>query len=256
MGFTKKILEEHTIKYIITFVIAALLLNPIRNGLISASQSGKLEAIAIIMGIVSLCSLTGYFAFSYTVVGKVWVQRFFGYLCTFFLGLSLMLSLMIIYFIATIWVPEMQLVWLVVLLSLYIGTIIFDNLDLLRMGLDVAATSFFEKDHSGKDKFSIALQFLKEGQRLQYANSLIGQAMIELGKEKRNDSILEEGKWIIQNSDQEQHIIDQRVAKTFEQYGDKNHKIKSMVKDLNNHQNQNVADSLIANILELVRETL
>ena len=254
MGFTKKILEEHAIKYFITFVIAAILLNPIRKGLISTSQSGKLEAIAVIMGIVTLCSLTGYFAFSYTTVGKIPIQRFFGYLCTFFLGLSLLLSLMIIYFIAIIWVPEMQMVWLAVLLSLYIGTVVFDNLDLLRMGMDVAATSFFEKDNSNKDRFTMALQFLKEGQRLQYANSLIGQAMIELGKEKRNHPILEEGEGIIKNSDQEQHIIDQRVARTFEKYP--NQKIKSMVQELKEGQNQNVADSLIANLLELARETL
>ncbi len=256
MAFTKRILEEHLIKYTLTFVIAALLLNPIRKGLLAASQSGKLEAIAVIMGIITLCSLTGYFAFSYTTVGKVFVQRFFGYLCTFFLGLSLLLSLMIIYFIAVIWVPEMQLVWLAVLLSLYIGTVIFDNLDLFRMGMDVAATSFFEKGHSKKDQFSMALKFLKEGQRLEYANSLIGQAMIELSNEKRNSEILEAGKWISNNTDKNQHTIDHKVAITFEQYGNQNQKIKMMVEDLKKGQNQSVADSLIANLLEVVRDTL
>ena len=254
MSFTKKILYEHLVKYVFTYTILAVLWNPIKTGLVIASKSGKLEAIAVVMGIVSLCSLTGYFAFSYTTVSKRFLPRIFGYFCTFFLGLSLLLSLAIIYFIALIWIPEMQLVWMATLLSLYIGTVIFDNLDLLRMGLDVAATNFFEKDHENysDSKFSSIIHFLKEGQRLEYANSLIGQAMVELGKEKKDKEISESGKWILDNSNKEQHIIDEKVAETFSKYN-KDQKIKKITADLLAKQNQNIADSLIANLLEIIK---
>ena len=122
MDFTKKILKEHAIKYVIIFVITAFLWFPIKRGLILASESAKLEAIAVIMGIVSLCALTGYFAFSYTTVGKSSLHRFFGYLCTGLLTIPLILTWLILYFIAVIWVPEMKFVWGFVLLTLYLGT--------------------------------------------------------------------------------------------------------------------------------------
>ena len=98
--------------------------------------------------------------------------------------------------------------------------------------------------------------FLKEGQRLEYANSLIGQAMVELGKEKSNEKILNEGKWILDNSEKEQQLIDRKIAKTFEEYGEKNPKIKHILNDLMKDQNQSVADSLIANLLEIMRNEL
>ena len=77
MKFAKKIFLEQAIKYVITFIVVALLWGPCKNGLDNAAASGNLEAIAVIMGIVSLCALTGYFAFSYTTVGKSPTQRFF-----------------------------------------------------------------------------------------------------------------------------------------------------------------------------------
>ena len=256
MSFTKKILIEHSIKYGLTFIIAASLWNYIEHGLLLAAASDKLDAIAVIMGIISLCSMSGYFAFSYTTVGKQLRERFFGYLCTFFLGIALILSLIIIYFIAVIWVPEMKLIWGLILLSLYIGTYIFDNLDLLRMGLDVAATNFFEKGYSekSKDNFSTVIQFLKEGQRLEFSNALIGKAMIELGQEKENLQLQEAGRWILDNSNKSQHKIDKRIAQAFSVYSKKDEKIRKIIEDLQKGQTQNIADSLIANLLDLAKE--
>jgi len=256
MSFTKKILKEHSIKYMVTFIITALMWNPIRYGLMGAAKSGKLESIAVVMGIIVLCSLTGYFAFSYTAVGKKFVQRFFGYLCTFFLGISLILSLIVIYFIAAIWVPSMALVWGSILFSLYIGTVIFDNLDLLRMGLDVFATSYFEKGHLKKseDELSAVIQFLKEGQRLEFANSLIGQGIIKLGEDKKDLRLQKAGKSILDQSDSSQHEIDRKVAETFSVYAKTDLKIRDIVTDLKKGQSQSIADSLIVNLLEIVKE--
>ena len=65
---------------------------------------------------------------------------------------AITLSLIIVYFIAVIWIPEMTLVWGITLFSLYLGTALFDNLDLMRMGLDISATRFFEKENLDKSK--------------------------------------------------------------------------------------------------------
>ncbi len=257
MSFRQRILFESGIKYLFILILAFFSWNPIVEGLQHASESGKLESIAIIMSIVSLSSITGYFAFSYTTVGKHIHERIFGYAATFFLGLSLLLSLIINYNIAAIWVPEMQMIWFLILGSLYIGTILFDNLDLLRLGMDVAATSFFEKAHTfggtGMDKISTTVDFLKEGQRLPYANSLIGQALIELGKLKDHDEFIQVGDWILENSNSTQQEVDKKIAGTFAPLGEKDKKIEEFVESLNKGQSQHIADNLIANLIERVK---
>jgi|SRR3989344_1389016 len=258
MTFRQKIIFESALKYVLIFIIAFLSWNPISQGLQAAADSGKLESIAIIMSIVSLSSITGYFAFSYTTVGKHFNERIFGYAATFFLGLSLLLSLIINYNIAAIWVPEMQMIWLLILGSLYIGTILFDNLDLLRLGMDVAATTFFEKAHNfgsaGSDKISATVSFLKEGQRLPYANGLIGQALLELGKTKENNGFIEVGEWILDNTEASQKEVDKKVAEAFSDYGKKDKKIEEFVSSLNKGETQYIADNLIANLIERVKE--
>lgn len=257
MNFRQKILLENAIKYVFILVIAYLCWSPIVQGLQMAAESGKLESIAVIMSIVSLSSITGYFAFSYTTVGKISHERIFGYGATFFLGLSLALSLVINYNIAVLWVPEMQMMWLLVLGSLYIGTILFDNLDLLRLGMDVAATSFFENAHNltgkGSDKIDTTISFLKQGNRLPYANSLIGQAFVELGKEKENPELIKTGQWILENSYAPQHEIDKKVAQSFEEYAKKDKKIEEFIISLKKGQTQVIADNLIANLIEIVK---
>lgn len=256
MEFTRKILLEHTVKYALIILITYILWTPIQHGLEAANESGKLEAIAVIMGIVSLCSLTGYYAFSYTVVGKDFAQRYFGYLCTFFLGVALLLSLLVIYFVSVISVPELKLVWMLILGCLYIGTILFDNLDLLRMGMDVAATNFFEKSSfaQSKDKFGHIVDFLKENYRLETSNTLIGKAIIMLGTENSDDKIISGGRWIVKNSDRPQHEIDNKVADIFLDCAKGDAHIKKILISLKNNQPKHIADTLIAELLEKMRE--
>ncbi len=254
MTFGTRIFIEHQIKYAIIVLIAFFLWDPIREGLLLAADANKLEAIAVIMGIVTLCSLSGYYAFSYTTVSKKAGQRFFGYLCTFFLGISILISLIIIYHIATIWVPEMKIIWGMSLFSLYIGTFIFDNLDLSRMGMDVAATSFFEKGHLGKQENELTktINFLKEGHRLPFANNLIGKAIVTLGESKKKKTWITTGEWIQDNSIKSQKEIDLKVVKIFTSFGKKDKVIADILAALKKGQEQNVADVLIGRLLERI----
>lgn len=257
MSFKTKILIEHSIKYLIIFLIAAFFWHQTNTGLKQAQESGFLDSIAVIMSLISVACITGYFAFSYTTVGKQFWERFFGYIATFFLGISLIFSLIILYQIAVIWVPQMQMVWLIILGSLYIGTVLFDNLDLLRMGMDVAATNFFETAHlnkSSSDKLSTTISFLKEGHRLPYANSLIGQALIELGKTKENQNLTKAGTWILDNSDSSQESIDHKVADAFSSYAKSDKKIEDFTDSLRKNQPQHIADNLIAHLIERVKD--
>jgi len=253
MNFKKKILIENSIRYLLIFLVIALFWNRINFGLISISDSGNLEAIAVVMGIISLCALTGYFAFSYATVGKGNLHRFFGYLSASFLTIPLILTWVVLYFIASIWIPEMKFLWGIILGTLYLGTLIFDWLDLLRIGKDIAATSFFEKGNmSPKDEFSTMINLLKEGQRLEHSYIIIGKPVIDLGKEKNDSKIIFTGKWVINNPKKGQHATDKKIAETFERYAKKDRKIKHIINDLKKGQEQNIADSLIANLLELV----
>lgn len=256
MTFQQKILAEHAVKYLIITVILWLSWSSITAGLSNAVQSGKLEAIAVIMGIVALCSLTGYYTFSYTVVAKTPIQRYFGYLCTLLMGVSLTISLFIIYFIATLWVPEMSMVWSGVLGSLYLGTVIYDNFDLLRMGKDVAAINFFEtsigsgvtadEDHL----LEATVEYLREGQRLPFANSLIGRAVTELGQDVKNVKLVNGGKWITEQAEQEQHVIDQKIVELFKPFQEELPKVGIILDQLAVGQSQHVADHLVATLIE------
>jgi hypothetical protein len=252
--FEKKIFFEQTIKYVLVFVVIAFLWAPIKLGLLNSSEN--LEAIAIIMGIISLCALTGYFQFSYSVVPKDPVSRFWGYLCAFLLTIPLILTWLILYFIAVVWAPGMKFIWGMILLSLYLGVLIFDWLDLFRMGRDVAAVNFFEKGHSGKggDDVSVAIDLLKEGQRLEFATVLVGKAILGIGNEMNDKVLQKEGGWISEHSQASQREVDLRVARAFSRYGKKNKKIQKLLYDLKKGQNQSTADSLISHILELVRK--
>ena len=159
------------------------------------------------------------------------------------------------YFLAVMWVPTMENLWIFTFITLYVGVFIFDILDLFRMGMDVAATSFFEKGldfPSSSSSASKTIKLLKEGQRLAFANALIGKAMVEIGDKKGNKKIKENGKWILKNSHKTQLTIDKKVASTFKTFGTKNKKVRSIIEDLEKGQSQNVADSLIANLLEIV----
>ena len=255
MKFSQRILIESAIKYFITFLILGLFWRTINSGLMRALESGKLEAIAVVMGIVGLSSISGYFAFSYTAVGKNRKQRLFGYTTTFFLGLALATSLLIIYIIAVLWVPEMKVIWALILLSLYIGTVLFDNLDLLRMGLDVAATSFFEQEIVGKSEEEIrtAIEFLKEGQRLHFANTLIGKGIIQLGNNKKDKDLVKAGKWILGGSYKTQQDVDKKVAEAFEPYAKENPKIEKILNNLKDGESQEIADNSIANLLYILK---
>ena len=250
---TKKLLFEQVIRYSIIFAITALLWSPIKNGLTEASQySDNLEAVAVIMGLVSICALYGYFSFSYTTVSKNALHRTIGYVCTSLLTIALIITWLTMYFLAVIWVPTMKGIWIFTFVTLYAGVFIFDILDLFRMGMDVAATSFFEKGLDfGNSSTSNTIKLLKEGQRLAFANALIGKAMVEIGEKKKSKKIKEGGEWVLKNSHKTQFTIDKKVATTFETLGRKNKKIKSIIDALKKGQSQNIADSLIANLLEL-----
>jgi hypothetical protein len=254
MSFGRRIFIEHQIKYALIVLIALFLWDPIRDGLLLAADANKLEAIAVIMGIVTLCSLSGYYAFSYTTVSKNASSRFFGYFCTFFLGISILVSLIIIYHIATIWVPEMKGIWALCLFSLYFGTYIFDNLDLSRMGMDVAATSFFENGYMSNQETELTktISFLKEGHRLPFANNLIGKAIITLGESKNKKTWINAGNWILDNSVLSQKEIDMKVVKTFSPLTKSDKIITDILKALKKGQNQNVADALIGRLLERI----
>jgi hypothetical protein len=251
MTFQTRILLEHLVKYVLIFIIMALAWSPVNTGLTNAIESGKLEAIAVIMGIIALCSLTGYFTFSYTVVAKTIRQRYFGYFCTLLMGISLSVSLLIIYVIASLWVPEMKIIWSGVLGSLYIGTIIYDNFDLLRMGKDVAAINFYETNVNIDDDHILdtTVDYLREGQHLRFSNSLIGKAIMDLGREQKHMELVEGGKWIYENADEEQHTIDHKIINLFKPF--KHHKptIANILTQLEAHQSQHVADQLIAQLL-------
>lgn len=224
---------------------------PVNSGLRNAIESGKLEAIAVIMGIVALCSLTGYYTFSYTVVAKTWRQRYFGYFCTLLMGISLSISLLIIYVISSLWVPEMNVVWSTVLGSLYVGTIIYDYFDLLRMGKDVAAITFYESSINTDDDHDLqtTVEYLREGQHLRFANSLIGKAIIELGKDNKDQNLITGGQWILDNADQDQHTIDHKIAYIFTPLKQHRQSISNIIDELQKHQSQHVADQLIAQLL-------
>lgn len=250
--FSKTIIREQTIKYIIIFSITAFVWGPIREGLINASNVDKLEPIAVIMGIISLCALTGYFAFSYAVIGKTPLQRFLGYLCALFLTVPLILTWMILYFTASIWVPEMRFVWGFILFTLYLGTFLFDNLDLLRMGRDVAAISFYEKGHQKNNPLDSTIELLKQGQRLAVANLAIGQAIEELGIAQKDKNLREKGAWIIKEATSDQHIIDRKVVEAFKPYAKSDPKIRDILNHLESGLEQHVADLLIASLLERV----
>lgn len=144
MKFLHRILLEHSIKYAVLLFVAVSFWNDIRDGLQQVSEAGNLDSLALLMSIIALASVSGYFAFSYTQVAKHAV-RFWGYLTTLFLGVSITLSLIIIYFIAVTWIPQMAAIWAIIFGSLFLGIALFDNLDLLRMGLDVSASRFFDR---------------------------------------------------------------------------------------------------------------
>lgn len=251
MSFTKRILLEHLVKYAVIFTLVIAVAPGIKESLVSVSSSRPLDSVALLMSIIALASISGYFAFSYTTVAKNY-QRYFGYLATFFLGTSITFSLIIIYFIATIWIPELNLVWTIIFGSLFIGTVIFDNLDLLRMGLDVAATSFFEKNHrsvEGKSYVGNAIIMLREGQRLSSANVIIGTAIREVGKDHNDITLLNGGQWIIDHAEKEQSVIDQKVSELLKPYSSKSKVIETSIALLEEGQKQRVADRLIADIL-------
>ncbi len=251
MTFQTRILFEHLLKYILIFIVMGIVWIPVQTGLTNAVESGKLEAIAVIMGIVALCSLTGYYTFSYTVVAKTWRQRYFGYLCTLLMGISLSISLLIIYVIASLWVPEMKVVWMGTLGSLYIGTIIYDNFDLLRMEKDVAAINFYETNVNIDDDHILdtTVDYLREGQHLRFSNSLIGKAIMDLGRERKLMELVEGGKWIYENADEEQHTIDHKIIDLFKPFKQHRTSIANILTQLEEHQSQHVADQLIAQLL-------
>lgn len=258
MSFTHRILLEHSVKYILFVLIVISLLETIRNGLNKVSQSGTLESLALIMSLIAVASITAYFTFSYTTVGKSF-QRFFGYLCTFFLGLSILLSIVVIYFIATIQVPELSPIWLIILSSLLIGIILFDNLDLLRMGLDVSATTFFEnaERYSGKNNAVESItKYLREGHRLSYVNGLIGQALIEVGIKKNNSHFTDVGQWILENVDGSQQLIDNKIVDTFSSILQEDRTIRHAIEELKKGQSQYIADNLIATVIERANNIL
>lgn len=262
MTFQNKILIEHAVKYTIITIILAVIWNPVNTGLFNAVESGRLEALAVIMGIIALCSLTGYYTFSYTVVAKTWKQRYFGYLCTLLMGISLSVSLLIIYFIAVLWVPEMIFIWATVLGSLYIGTIIYDNFDLLRMGKDVAAINFFENNVNGSGSGSedhileTTVDYLREGQRLPFSNALIGRAIAEIGQDAGIQRLVEGGSWISEQAEQEQHVIDQKIVELFRVFEKDVPKIKASLTELEQGQSQHAADNLIAGVIERISKHL
>ena len=256
MEFRKKVLLEALVRYIVTFFIVALLFPSISLGLHKAAETGKLEAIAVIMGIVSLCSLTGYFSFSYTVVAKSFWSRFWGYVCAFGLTLPLILCWLVLYFVASISIPEMSHVWLIILLTLYIGILVFDLIDLMRMGLDIAATSFFEQGVTGtkgeSDKLESILEFLTEGKRLAYANGLIGTAISELGQLISDRKLTATGEWIQGSPENQQHVVDRKIVEAFEHFSTDS-RIKDILVELNQGQTQVVADSLIVELIRYVK---
>jgi len=209
------------------------------------------------MGIMALCSTMGYYAFSYTTVDKRVFQRITGYVCTYLLTIALTISLLIIYLISVIWIPEMSYVWAIILLSLYAGNVIYDFLDLFRMGKDVVATSFYEKSiesiaGGSNDEVVSVINYLKEGHRLSFANSLIGKSIMELSKKSKDMDLEIGGRWILDNSEESQQNIDNKVADLFAKFQESDNKIAEIIVDLRKGQNQNIADSLIANLLEIV----
>ena len=177
MSFTKRIVIEHIIKYSLLFLVVGMLWDDVQEAVNQVGQNGNLEALGVIMGLVALASISGYFSFSYTQVSKG-NQRYFGYLTTFSLGIAMLMSLTIVYMVAVAWVPEFAFIWSLTIASLLVGIALFDNLDLMRMGLDVSATRFFESgyktlnDTNGKLVES-AIDFLREGHRLSSANGII-----------------------------------------------------------------------------------
>ena len=255
MSFTKRILLEHSVKYLLLVLIAFFVWGDLKTGLLQMEDQGNLEAIAVIMSVIALASVSGYFAFSYTQVSKG-IQRYFGYVCTFFLGLSMMLSLLIVYFVAVIWAPEFAHIWFTIVASLFVGIAFFDNLDLMRMGLDVSATQFFESGNTelfSKDQVvDVAVDFLREGHRLSSANGLIGQAVLELGRQVKDADLKKGGQWILERSDLSQEQVDKKIVELFRPYAEKSSTVRKSITELEKGLSQAAADQMIATMIERV----
>ncbi len=146
MELANKIILENVGKHIISLMIALYFWDIIFEQ-ISLADEQLLSSIAVIITLIALASLTAYFTFSFSIVGKDFKWRLAGYLYTFLLFLSFTLSLEVILATAINWVPNLSVVWTLIVVSLFVGALIFDHLDLMKLGLDPAAIHFFEKGH-------------------------------------------------------------------------------------------------------------
>lgn len=250
----KQLIIENLTKHAIILVIAFFFWVSIYNKIKIADES-VLSSIGVMVGMIALASLAAYFSFSFSIVSKDKKIRTLGYLATFFLFLAFVVSIEVILATAIVWIPDLSFVWIVIVGSLFIGSIIYDNLDLMRIGLDTAAVSFFEK---GDNKKSNDVQFfadkLKEGQRLSVANATIGQAIVSLGEEKKIKTWVKGGEWIIDNAEENQHLIDHKVAELFEHLAKDDKRIEQIASDLKKGQNQSTADTLIGRLLEIINK--
>ena len=102
------------------------------------------------------------------------------------------------------------------------------------------------------DSLDRLLTYLTEGQRLAYANGLIGSGLIELGELINDQKVLNGGQWIVQNINESQATIDTKVAEAFEDFVDIP-KVASLTEKLRAGQDQEVADSLIAELCRLMK---
>ena len=77
---------------------------------------------------------------------------------------------------------------------------------------------------------------------------------MELGREKNDARLGKLGESILNSSDKTQYQIDQTIVKALKPYGKKDKKVRQNLKDLAGGQTQNIADSLIADTLERIRD--
>lgn len=93
------------------------------------------------------------------------------------------------------------------------------------------------------------LNLLSNNQDLYFANSLIGEVILSMGRKLNNTELRKWGKWIVVNNEKSQREIDQKVVEIFSNFiHDKNSKIAEILSKLDVGQTQHMADRLIVEL--------
>lgn len=245
---------ENSIKHSLTILIAFLLWEWIEKTVGKADEVA-LGSIGTILGLLVIASLSAYFAFSFTAVGKEFRWRLVGYITTFLLFLPFVLSGEVILTLAIRLVPQLEPLWWFIVSSLFVGAVAYDYLDLMRIGLDITSLDFFERTVATRsDELDFLIGEIRRGRDLADANAIIGRALACLGKRLKNRKLLAGGFSIISRSSAEQKVVDYEVVTLLEPFAEDDAELQQWLAQLKADSSQALADSLIADSIERVAQ--